>query len=184
MHIILSIVIVISLLPVLLSIDIPPSTDLDPPIASRSSSTENTGQVIVIHQVAIPRPLLLVLFSSVLLLIFCEYQLLPPAIFPAAVDVGILAAGRPVGGFGNGKNIAPVVELEVLFQVQLEVPRGVGAAGYSRERSLAARGAKLLGGVLADLPAAVAAEDPGFQESDAGEFGVEEALGHQVSIGG
>jgi len=81
---------------------------------------------------------------------------LPPTILSSALDIGVLATGRPVGRLGDAKDVAAVVVLEVGLQVESEVARRIRAAGYTRQGSVAARGAELLGHILADLPAGVA----------------------------
>lgn len=74
----------------------------------------------------------------------------------------------------NAVDVAPVIKLEVLLQVQSKVACGVGRAGYPGQSGLAARRAELLGGVFADFPTAVAAENPGLENGDARKGGVEQ----------
>lgn len=123
-------------LPPLLRVDIATSSDLDPPIALGPRPAEDTRQIILVHQVAVPRALFLLYFPGILLLVLGEDELLTPTILATTLDAGILAARRAVCGFGDAENIAAVVVLEVLLQVKLEVPLGVGAAGHTCESRL------------------------------------------------
>ena len=67
-----------------------------------------------------------------------------PGVLASSLDVGDLATGGAMSGLWNAENVASLVPLEVLLQVQLEVAGGVGSARHSGERGLTARRAELL----------------------------------------
>lgn len=138
---------------------------------------EYVGQVILIHNVLLARPSLLLVGTRVLLLVLGEDEVGAPVVLPAGV-LGEAAVGAPVDGLGHAVDVAAVVPLVVFLEVHLEVALGVGGAAGAGEGGLAARRAELLGHVLADLEAAVAAEDPVLEVGDAGERGGEEVEVH------
>lgn len=161
--------------PLLLGVDVPPRSDLDPPIPRCPVTRQDAGEVVVIHQVPVAGATVLILLALVLLLVLREDQLCAPPVLAAALDIGLLAVGRAVRWLGDAEDVATLVDLEVLLEVEGEVARGVRGARHAREGRLAAGRAELLRRVLANLPAAVAAEDPCLLHSDAGEPRVNEA---------
>lgn len=136
-------------------IHVPARAHPDPPVPALSLAAQDAGQVVLVHEVAVPRSSVLLGLACVLLLVFGEYQLGAPALLTAAPDVRLLAAGRAVRGLGDTVNVATLVPLKILLEVQREVAGRVGRAGNARERRLPAVGAELARKVLADLEAPV-----------------------------
>lgn len=131
--------------------------------------TDQVRQVILVHDIPVPRPALLVCLPRILLLILGEDQVRAPVILSATRRVSQLAVGAAVRGLGDAVDIAALVVDKVLLQVQLHVARRVGRAADARERGVAAPGAELPLHLLGHAEAAVAAENPGLQLADARE---------------
>lgn len=161
--------------PLLLCIDIVTCADPDPPGARIPRTSQDAGQIILVHKIAVSCPAILFALLDVLLLIFSQDEFLPPSIFAATLDASLLAIGCPVGWLGNAVNITPFIELEVPLHMESEVSRGISCTRYSRECGMSTRRTKLFRGVLANPHAAVAPEDPCLEESNAREPRIEEA---------
>lgn len=112
----------------LLGVDVATSSDLNPPVALSPRAAQDARHVIFVHQIAVPCPLLNFYLSRVFLLILGQNKALSPTVLSSALDIGILAAGRPVDGLGDAEYVATVVVREVRLQVKSEVARRIRAA--------------------------------------------------------
>lgn len=169
--------------PLLLSIDIAPGAHPDLATAWPSRTSQDARQIIVIHQIAWPHATILLSLLNVFFLILSENKALSPAVLASSLDIGRLAAGCAVCRFGDAVNVATLVELEVLLQVESCVAGGIGRARDSCQGGLSAARAKLLGRVFANKIAAVASKDPGLQERDAGQSSIQQAAtGQYMSL--
>lgn len=78
--------------PPFLGVDVAARPNLDPPAARAPGPAQDAGQIVLIHEVAIPCPAILVQLLGVFLLVLGQDQLSPPTILATALDVGSLAA--------------------------------------------------------------------------------------------
>ncbi|PNY27838.1 Uncharacterized protein TCAP_02229 [Tolypocladium capitatum] len=156
----------------------PAGAHADPPAGVCPVAGEDARQAVLVHEVLLPRPALLLLRLEVLLLVLGEDQVPAPAALAAAHVLWQPAVGAAVDGLGHAVDVAAVVPLVVALEVDPEVAVLVGGAAGARERGLAARGAELLGHVLCDLEAAMAAQHPVLEVGDAGERGGDEVEVH------
>lgn len=142
---------------------------------------QDAGQVVLVHEVLLPRAALLVARAYKLLLVLGEDQVLAPAVLAAGVArrVAVQAAvGGAVDRLGHAVDVAAVVPLEVALEVQPECALVVGGAAGAQERGLSARRAELARHVAGDGEAAVAAEHPRLELGDAGHGGRHEVEVH------
>lgn len=141
----------------LLGVDISPTTNPHPtPTIPMPISSQDTRQIILIHQIPLLFPLLLLVMSGEFFLIFGEDQLVAPMSFTSSLDA---AVGASVYGFGDAEAVAAGVPLHVFLEVQFEFAVGGGAAGDAGEGGTAAAGAELLAHFFCGAEAGVAAED-------------------------
>ncbi len=112
--------------PPLFGVDIATRPDLDPSVAPAPCPSEDTGEVVIVHEVTVFRAAVLLRFPRVLLLVRGKDEVVAPSILAASLDVGLLAIGRAMRWLGNAIHITAVVVLEVLLQVESEVARGIG----------------------------------------------------------
>lgn len=91
-------------------------------------SSENTGKVVIIHQVSFSPKLAVLLrrSSGIFLLVFGKDQFCTPAAFAAATVP--LSVGAAMDRLRNAKNVSSIIPLHILFQVHLELSIGAGGA--------------------------------------------------------
>lgn len=123
-------------------------------------------QVVLIHQVALPRPTVLVRLTRVLLLVLGQNQPGAPVALAAAHYVGQFPVGAAVRGLGHTVDVAAFIVDKILLEVQPRGARGVGATRHACERGLAAFGAELAVHFARDGKTPVAAQDPGLELAD------------------
>lgn len=122
-------------------------------------ASQDTREVVLVHEVTLPAlsPLLFGCGANVLLLVLGEDELGTPTSLTTATLP--LSVGTSVNGLRDTEDIASVVPLHVLLQVQLELTIGSSCARNTSQGVLAATRAELLAHVLGGQETAVAAQD-------------------------
>lgn len=147
-------------------VDIATSADLGTATSSVALTGQDTGQVVLVHEVTLTAlsALFFRIGANELLLVFGENELIAPSSLATASLP--LTVGGSVGRLGHTVNIAAGVPLHVFLQVHGECAVGGGCAGNTGEGVLAATGAELLVHFLGGQEAGVAALDEGSQVLD------------------
>jgi hypothetical protein len=138
-------------------VDAATTADLHPaasPVVA--SSTQDAGQVILIHQVPLLPSLFFHMMSGVLLLIFGKNEIITPVSLTSTLDSSI---GASVHRLGDAEAVAAGVPLHVFLQVQLELAVGGRAASHPCECGTTTSGAELLAHLFCCAEAGVAAQD-------------------------
>lgn len=91
-------------------------------------SSEDTGKVVIVHQVSFSPKLTILLrrSSAIFLLVFGKDQFCTPAAFAAATFP--FSVGAAMDRLRNAKNVSSIIPLHILLQVHLELSVGVGGA--------------------------------------------------------
>lgn len=147
-------------------VDVPPSAHLDATTMLVALTREDTGQVVLVHEVPLPAlsPFLLGCRSDVLLLVLCQDELCAPTLFStASFPLAICTASHRLG---DAKAVTPVVPLHVLLQVHGKLPVGSRSARDSGQCVLATTRAELLVHVLGGQEAGMAPLDERLQVLD------------------
>ncbi len=110
----------------LLRIHIPPRPNFRPPFSPSSLPSQNSGQIILIHQIGLLLPVSAGHSTLILFLIFRQNQLLAPTTFAASPTLTYFAVGSPRDQLRYAVAIAAVVPLHVLLEMELELALCVG----------------------------------------------------------
>lgn len=155
----------------LLAVHIPSRAHPDPPMTAGPLAGDDIWKIVVIHQVPLSLSTLLLGLLLILLLILSQYQILAPMVLSSTVDVVHLAAGSAMNWLGHAVDVATLVILEVLLQVQAHISVAVSRAGYPCEGGLSALGAELSVHLSRHVEATVAAQDPCLELFDTRKVG-------------
>lgn len=150
----------------LLSVDVPSRADSYPSMTAAPLTSEEIWQVVLIHQIFLPLPAVFCSLLLVLLLVLSQDQILAPVVLASALHVVQLAAGGAMYRLWYAVDVAALVVLEVLLEVQPHVSVAVSRAGSPCEGGLPALGAELLVHLPCHVEATVAAENPCLQLLD------------------
>lgn len=151
----------------LLAVDIPARAHPDSSMTAGPLASDDVGKIVIIHQVPLSLSTLLLGPLLVLLLVLGQYQILAPMVLASTIDIVHLAAGSAMDWLWDAIDIATLIILKVLLQVQAHVAVAVSRTGYPRERGLSALGAELSVHLPRHIETTVAAQDPRLELFDA-----------------
>lgn len=136
-------------------------------MTARPLSSDEVGQVVLVHQIPLPCATVFCCLACVLFLVLGQDQVRAPVVPASTLHVSLSAIGGAMHWLRDAVDVAALVVLKVLFQVQPHVARCVGRAAGPRQGGLAALGAELALHLSCPVEAAVAAQDPSLQLLDA-----------------
>lgn len=110
----------------------------------------------MIHDILLSLPFLFFASPCEFLLILCENEIRTPIVLSSGM-LGQTSIRGPVNWLGNTVDVATVIPLEILLEVNLEVSVLIGGATCAHECGLSTGRTELLVHLFCDLEAAVAA---------------------------